>query len=471
MNKNNNISPTKINSNNINNSSSKLDEEHESRKILLSRLPASRQQNPERYDNILNFWSKSIRRVIDECNLLIFTPQQLKEIFTVEGGITPISLMNIIDEIERGNDIELLSKFTTQMGWSSWLWNRVAVPTFQWSVSKVYPSSMNSPRKTDNSKAVLERKLVCPAAANIKAEELYQIQLDRIQSTIDNIVSLSNVEKEIADWLITKEELALLLHILDKEGKAKLIVHNNETKGVKFANEGEKVVVLDTDLGVLELNNTYEKLIAQEEKLKNDIDACSEQIRTYVRAKQRDLSLTQLKRKKTLESILAKRQQASNNIHELLASIESAHSNQQVMDTLCVGVSTLKKVNEKMSVDQVDKVMDDFADVMLNQKEIEEAITTGMAANAPESNPEEDAELERELEKLEEEQKLKQQQQNKTPTTENPTTTTTTTTSKTPPVKSQEDIELEKELEQLENLSLNESSPKEKKKEPILEAS
>ncbi|GAM28351.1 hypothetical protein SAMD00019534_115270, partial [Acytostelium subglobosum LB1] len=357
------------------NSIKELQQDHESRIILFSRLPSTREQNPERYNNMITFWTNAIKRVITESNLLIFTPAQLKDIFTFDGGVSPISILPIIDEIEKNGDLQSMSTYTTELGWTAWLWHRVALPSLKWSLSKVMTTgSGTSPRKNDTSnKAMLERRLVYADLVNEMAEQLYQQQLDRIVSPIDNIVSITSIEKQVADWMLSM-------------------------------------------------------------------------------------------------------------------AIESAHSNQQIMESLCDGVATLKKVNERMSVDQVDKIMDDFSEVMLDQKEIDDAVKSGFAAtSASLQDPDEEEKLEQELQELEKEWN-KEQSSTASPaaattqtttspvqSTPSPTTTTTTTTiTTTATIKSAAELtEEEQLLAELDNLSVSSTAITEEKEEkkPVIMSS
>eukprot|EP01133_Synstelium_polycarpum_P010930 gene10930-12737_t len=412
---------------------------HESRLVLYSRLPSTRDQNPERFDNLLSFWSTAIHRVASTSNLLLFTPQQLKEIFTIDG-VAPISLLPIIDELERRNEIELLQRFTTQMGWSGWLWTKLAVPTFQWIFGGGQSSSTqsSSPTKKGDNK-VLERKLLFIDLVTDKAEELYQHHLATISSSIDQVVSITKVEKLATDWTLTKDELNLLLFVLDRQGKAKIITLNNETK-------------------------------MQEKRLAKEMDVCKEEITKCIRSKQKSQALVQIRKRKTLESILEKKSESAHNIHKILLSIDSAHSNQQVVETIRMGVTTLKKVNDKMTVDQVDNVMDSLSDALLDQKEIEDAMSDGFKTVTPVTSVEEDEELEKQFKALEEEMEkdaelieiMNNMNIANKPITSTTTTTTTTTatattnTTTTSPIKQQQeelDKELEKELEEMEKKS------------------
>ncbi|EAL68878.1 SNF7 family protein [Dictyostelium discoideum AX4] len=426
------------------------------RGILFSKLP-SQQLNPDRYDNLMTFWNNSLIDISKSCNILIFTPKLLSTYFTVEN-VSPIYLPLILNEMIKTKFIVKYEEYIKDYGWSKWVWTKMVVQPFQ------YYTGLSTPN-TETEKNV---KFILPEMIKDKAEQLYQHQLKNMNSTTDNIISYINLEKSIKDWYITREELDLLLLVLFRDSKV-LILTNNKIKninnnnngedriGIKFAFDGEKVQpIQETDFGILKLQTTYETLKQQESKLLTDIEEISNTIKESIRIKQKNHALLQLKKKKLLESILEKRATASTNIHEILFSIESAKSNQQIIESLCTGVSTLKKVNQEISVDQVDSILDDYQDAITNQREIDDAMKSGFNSVESLSSADIDEDqLEKELDQMlqdhltlekEEKQKQKQiekekQQQQQPPTSQfNPNLPI--------PLKNEED-ELLKELESL----------------------
>jgi charged multivesicular body protein 7 len=81
-----------------------------------------------------------------------------------------------------------------------------------------------------------------------------------------------------------------------------------------------------------------------------------------------------------------------------------------MLDAFRVGTSTLKDVTRKwgLDVDNVNSVMNDLADTLADQKEIDEAMTSGMQSIP---GMEDTEELEEELEKLMESEVVVQQPQ------------------------------------------------------------
>ncbi|KYQ91886.1 SNF7 family protein [Tieghemostelium lacteum] len=456
---------------NYTNSSSTL---LERKNILFSRLP-EKNVNKERYDNILSFWDSAILDVARKFNVLIFTPKLLQEVFTI-NNTSPNFLPVVLNELHKSSNITTLDNFFKEIGWTKWIFDKLVM-----SPLKSYTGILQN-----NVGSVPNQKLVIAEILKEKAEEVYQIQSEKIHTTTDCIVPMGKLEKLIQDWLLSKEELDLLVQVLVKQGFAVLILSNTgERKGLKFRFQGESEQLKseESDIGILHLLTTLDSLKIQEEKLREDIEVLNVEIKKSIRQKQKSHALVQLRKKKQFDDILEKRIESSTNIHNILLSIESAQSNQQIVEAMRSGATALKKVNEKLPIEEVDKVFEDLQDTLTDQKEIDDALKQGNASTSMNNfTLEEEQELEEEL-KLLEEQVQKQQQPTETTATtpiknEIQTTTTTTTTTSEPEFKIPVEI-LSKEEEdnlllELEKLQLNskekDEEPEKEKKKLILES-
>eukprot|EP01132_Coremiostelium_polycephalum_P002510 gene2510-3108_t len=429
----------------------------ERRSILFSRLPAQKYVNPDRYDTLITFWSSAISDVSKNHKLLIFTPKLLQKLFTIQN-ISPMFLSLILNELEKQKEIQTYESYITEIGWSRWIWNKFLVPLW---------GGNGGGNSSGGAGSQQEQKYIITSVVEELAESLYQLQLSGMHSTTDNIVSYSKlVDKMVKEWSLTREELDLLLFVLVRGKKAIIVIDQStgEKKGVKFAVEGEIAVAQETDFGILKLKNTYDLLIVQEQNLLSDIEKISSDVLKSVRLKQKTHALLQLKRKKVLEGILEKRTQASNNIHEILFSIESAQSNQQVLDSLCTGVSTLKKINERVSVDQIDSIMDSYHDTIANQQEIDDAMKSGFTTAESINNVNiDDEQLEKELEQFEREQQLEKEKEKETIVQKQPPKIEIDTVNKKSLEQQQEEDEL---LRELESLKLQEQTAEKEKSSP-----
>lgn len=84
--------------------------------------------------------------------------------------------------------------------------------------------------------------------------------------------------------------------------------------------------------------------------------------------------MTVLRKKKFQEQQLAKCEANLNNIQEMIDSIEFAQLQKKVFDSLKVGNETLTSLNNEMSVEDIEALMDESDEALAVQREIEEAI-------------------------------------------------------------------------------------------------
>ncbi|RCH95946.1 Vacuolar protein sorting-associated protein 20, partial [Rhizopus stolonifer] len=109
--------------------------------------------------------------------------------------------------------------------------------------------------------------------------------------------------------------------------------------------------------------------------------------------------------------LLEKTDQQLMNLEELTHSIEYALVEKQVLEGLQKGNDVLKEIHKETSIEAVEKLMDDTADAIAYQNEIDEMLHELISA-------EEEEEIERELNELREEElnaKLPEVPKNKLP--------------------------------------------------------
>lgn len=83
----------------------------------------------------------------------------------------------------------------------------------------------------------------------------------------------------------------------------------------------------------------------------------------------------------------------SKSIEQLTQTIEYALVEQQIVEKLQLGNQVLKQIHQEMDLEKVERIMDDTADGIAYQKEIEETMTRDFT-------PEDEEEIMRELDRL-----------------------------------------------------------------------
>lgn len=99
-----------------------------------------------------------------------------------------------------------------------------------------------------------------------------------------------------------------------------------------------------------------------------------------------------LRRRRYWEQALETTEQMLQKLDEVVAGIEMAKLNKEVYTGLAAGTAALKQMQAELSLDKVERLMDERADALAVQEAIDAALGTGA-----------EAELEQQLERLESE--------------------------------------------------------------------
>ncbi|KAJ3319008.1 hypothetical protein HDV06_006759 [Boothiomyces sp. JEL0866] len=111
-----------------------------------------------------------------------------------------------------------------------------------------------------------------------------------------------------------------------------------------------------------------------------------------------------LSKKKYQEQLLEKTGNQLMTVEQLTQSIEYALVEQDILNRLQLGNKVLEQIHQEMSIEKVEKIMDDTADAIQYQNEIQEIISK-------ELNEEDEEEIMAELDRLIEEEALEGQQE------------------------------------------------------------
>jgi len=162
---------------------------------------------------------------------------------------------------------------------------------------------------------------------------------------------------------------------------------------------GTKEKAPNTQDAIQQLRETTEMLQKKSDFLEKKIDtevAAAKKAGT----KNKRVALQHLKRKKRYEKQLTDIDGTLSTVEFQLEALQNAQSNKQVLDSMKIGASALKKAHGNMSADEVHDMMDDISEQQEISQEINEALAGGMGAQF---DVDED-ELMEELEELEQEE-------------------------------------------------------------------
>lgn len=136
----------------------------------------------------------------------------------------------------------------------------------------------------------------------------------------------------------------------------------------------EKPQLSDADRATLELKRSRDRLKKQEQQLENVIAKEKKIAQQLLQNKQKDKAILILKRKQMQEKMLERARAQMLNVESMISNIQEAESNVVVFNALKEGNATLQSLQEQMSVDQIEEILDDTADAVRMQDEISAAL-------------------------------------------------------------------------------------------------
>uniref|UniRef100_A0A0N4ZI13 Charged multivesicular body protein 6 n=1 Tax=Parastrongyloides trichosuri TaxID=131310 RepID=A0A0N4ZI13_PARTI len=155
--------------------------------------------------------------------------------------------------------------------------------------------------------------------------------------------------------------------------------------------------VTSQDQAILDLKIQRDKMKTYIKKSEKTIVHDKELARELLKKGMKDRALLMLKKKKYLEGMIEKTEKQLDTIQRMVNDIEFATIQADVVNKLRTGNEALKQINQLFDLDEIDKIMEETKEGALYQEEI-----SNMLSGAFTSQDEED--LEKELEKLTQQQ-------------------------------------------------------------------
>ncbi|KAK6464496.1 Snf7-domain-containing protein [Scheffersomyces coipomensis] len=150
------------------------------------------------------------------------------------------------------------------------------------------------------------------------------------------------------------------------------------------------------DKAIFQLKQQRDKLKQYQKKISIIIDKQSNLAKVAIQHKQLDRAKFYLRAKKQQESIISKTYNQLDNLEGLIGTIEFKLIEKDVLYGLQQGNDVLKKLNNELSIDKIDKVLDDLQDERVKVDEISDALGMGSGLTN-----QEELEVDEEFERLE----------------------------------------------------------------------
>lgn len=129
--------------------------------------------------------------------------------------------------------------------------------------------------------------------------------------------------------------------------------------------------VTEQDKAVLQLKQQRDKLKQYQKRIELQLEKDRELAKKCLATGRKERAKTLLRKKKYQEKLLSNTDAQLETIEKLASDIEFAQVEAQVVSGLKVGNEALKKVNEILSIDEVEQILDETRESIEKQQEID----------------------------------------------------------------------------------------------------
>ncbi|XP_031843288.1 vacuolar protein sorting 20 [Nomia melanderi] len=144
--------------------------------------------------------------------------------------------------------------------------------------------------------------------------------------------------------------------------------------GIFFAKKKPPSRVTEQDKAVLQLKQTRDKIKQYQRRIEQTLEKDRLLAKKLIQNGRKDRALLLLRKKKFQEQLLSKTDGQLENLERMVHDIEFAQVEMKVVDGLKVGNVALKKLHDLLSIDEIDKIMDETKEGIEKQKEIDEIL-------------------------------------------------------------------------------------------------
>ncbi|XP_062387927.1 charged multivesicular body protein 6-like isoform X2 [Sardina pilchardus] len=144
--------------------------------------------------------------------------------------------------------------------------------------------------------------------------------------------------------------------------------------GNVFGRKGRPSRVTDQDRAVLQLKQQRDKLKQYQKRITLQLEKERSLAKQLLKDGKKERALLLLKKKRYQDQLLDKTENQIGNLERMVQDIEFAQIEMKVIEGLKTGNECLKKMHEVMSIEDVERILDEAQEGIEYQKQIDELL-------------------------------------------------------------------------------------------------
>jgi len=163
--------------------------------------------------------------------------------------------------------------------------------------------------------------------------------------------------------------------------------------GIFFSKKKHPSRVTEQDKAILQVKQTRDKIKQYQRKIEQNLEKERLLAKELLKNGKKDRALLLLRKKKYQEQVLSRADGQLENLERMMHDLEFAQVEMKVVDGLKLGNTALKQLHAVLSIDEIEKVMDETREGIEKQREIDEVLSSTLAAEEVIDESEIEAEL------------------------------------------------------------------------------
>lgn len=325
----------------------------------------------------LLFWKDLLLRVARRLRLCSAPAHLVTSVwFARPGGITPLCLPQVLEEMRADGDILLKSELIDP-----------STGSLYQLVRRVSQMAISSRRPVLQEDILVFKSLVEERAADIAR------QLSDSHWTSTCVVTISRFNSFFSD----QEGAHAALCFLTQSGKARYLVARKQDhiEGVKFAlNSAQVPAVSKLDHDTLHLVWTEERLQQQLDVLDRRWEISRRRALAFFKSRDKQAAYRYARQSKVFSQSRSRCMQLLERVEEVISLIASAESTKKVYEAIQIGIQAMKENN--VSIEEVNVHLKEVDELVAAQREVDAALES-----APLQSIDDEGDIEEEFRKLE----------------------------------------------------------------------